>query len=340
MDPTGLLNRLVLSASFFISFSFLSCGMIANNEISNAYNNKSINSIDGVVQELKSKKVIFMNEDHTGLNEEIFLAANIPALYNAGLRYLFFEGGPLLSDGNDEYTWFPIFYPWREAGRRYESRTLYDTISGFNTGLSDDDKIKIVYPESSIVNFATDKQTDLNFRDAMAAENIINIMDAEEDDIKGIICYGEAHGSIQIKRSNGTVRVPLGYILKEYYGEYFSGYLLISGTDFTRTRVTKWDDIVSDSRFISSNDINKNIVSYVNRTSTVFVDGYIFEKNMVYGSFYQYHPDPSIIKYLYNRVLIEKPVNGAGDNLNYESQFIKALYYLKLYFGDLFEYDY
>jgi hypothetical protein len=57
------------------------------------------------------------------------------------------EGGHSLNKDNDEYTQFPIFYPWREAGWRYENQRLFDTISNFNTGLSDENKIKIVYPD-------------------------------------------------------------------------------------------------------------------------------------------------------------------------------------------------
>jgi hypothetical protein len=349
MDRDGEYGMKYIIINVIILFSFPSCGLIVNGEISSVYN-RSRNTIDAVIQELSGKKLIFISETHTGLNEELFLANNIISLYDSGVRYIFLEGGLSLNKDNDEYTQFPIFYPWREAGWRYENQRLFDTISNFNTGLSDENKIKIVYPESTIKSYAiTNDNSYLNYRDLIAAENIINIMDGEEDHIKAIICYGEAHGSINLKKDKITDRVPLGYLLKIRYGEYFGSYVLISGTDYIRKKVTKWDNIVLDSRFISSNDINKNLIAYITGTSSIF-DGYIFEKTMLYGNFYQYRPNILVVKYLYNLVngyLIGVPDNDIVDFLNYQSrflnyetQFIKALYYLKLYFGDMFEYEY
>jgi hypothetical protein len=334
-----------------IILSFLSCSVITNYEIENVYNKKSKNTIDAIIEKLNDNKLISISETHAGINEELFIIDNISLLHDAGVRYLFFEGGPSLDSFNDEYIWFPIFYPWIEAGWKYENIRLIDTISCFNYGLSDEDKIKIVYPElNSSRDVEATIESNMNYRDFIAAKNIIDIMDTTKDNIKGIVCYGEAHGSLKIKKNwksnDENVQydwVPLGYRLKEHYNEYFSSYILISGNDYIRNKVTKWDDIVSASRFISSNEVNKNFISYIIGTTSIF-NGYIFEPNEIYGTYYQYHPDKYILKYLFNVVynysINEPTVEILVNGLDYKSQFIKSLYYLKLYFGDIFEYEY
>jgi hypothetical protein len=55
------------------------------NSFRREYNN-SVNAIDTILNELQQCKIIAIGEGHTRVNEQLFLANNIDALYNAGVR--------------------------------------------------------------------------------------------------------------------------------------------------------------------------------------------------------------------------------------------------------------
>jgi hypothetical protein len=100
------------------------------------------------------------------------LAVNIQALYNAGARYIFVEGGLLpLED------YFIMFYPCPYTGWRYEERGLIQAIVNFNNAPPSDDIIKIVFPEKELPDYISAKTPQhMNFRNSSATETIIEIM--------------------------------------------------------------------------------------------------------------------------------------------------------------------
>jgi hypothetical protein len=116
------------------------------NSFRREYNN-SKNAIDTILNELQQCKIIAIGEEHTRVNEQLFLADNIEALYNAGVRYIFAEGGG--SDELIENYAFLMFYPWLNSGWRYETLALYDAVKNFNDALPLDDKILIISPEKT-----------------------------------------------------------------------------------------------------------------------------------------------------------------------------------------------
>ncbi len=59
-----------------------------------------------IENELKSCKIVFLGEGHTDVYPCVFLKENLQRFYNAGLRYIFFEGESDNYLYNPENTWF------------------------------------------------------------------------------------------------------------------------------------------------------------------------------------------------------------------------------------------
>jgi hypothetical protein len=101
------------------------------------------NAIDEIVKEFQHR-IIALGEHHDWVNEQLFLAGNVQALYNAGVRYIFAEGDlPLDED------YFVMFYPWMGTGWGYEGSGLRQAIINFNNTLPSDGVIKMVHPEKN-----------------------------------------------------------------------------------------------------------------------------------------------------------------------------------------------
>jgi hypothetical protein len=90
------------------------------NDVRKAYR-VSENAIDAIVNDLQHGKIVAIGEAHEQINEQLFIANNIQALYKAGVRYIFAEGGASLEESlpsSESYN-FLMFYPWiGAAGRR------------------------------------------------------------------------------------------------------------------------------------------------------------------------------------------------------------------------------
>jgi hypothetical protein len=65
------------------------------------------NAIDAIVDELQRRRIVAIGEHHDRVNEQLFLAGNIQALYNAGVRYIFVEGAPPLVE-DERYFYYVL----------------------------------------------------------------------------------------------------------------------------------------------------------------------------------------------------------------------------------------
>jgi len=183
------------------------------------------NAIDLLVDRLESQKIVIIGEDHNHVNDELFLAENMKKLYDAGVRYFFFEGGASLENavpGSPDYNFY-MFYPWMTSAWRYEEILFYEALLRLNNNLPYADQIKFIFPQT------IDSQN-LNDRDSSNFENITRIMDNVEENTKAIALFGGGHASTRVRRnfigSQGERFdwIPLGYRLKQYYGSDFSSY--------------------------------------------------------------------------------------------------------------------
>jgi len=330
------------------------CSNYLETRVAKNFKNVAIASetaIDAVIEDFKNANIILLGEySHSTVNEQLFVANNIQKLYDAGFRYLFLEGGANPANylpGSDRYN-FVMFYPWINAGWRYEEMLLFQAIDACNSTLPEKEQIKVIFAEpDSNDEYYYDKNVEwMNLRDGSAAETIIGIMDSVPRDTKALIIYGGAHGSLaiekkppdQFKRKYNWLTVA--YRLKEHYGESFLSYMFFYSDAI---------DFLTESKLVLSKNIHSaNLaVGYYKKR----YDGFIVEPKKLNGTYYQYNPTNENLKYIFD--YIDKVGNYALDNrdafrnafsdttympFDSQGQFLMGLYYLKMYFGDKFDY--
>ena len=274
-----------------------------------------------------------IGEDHTCVNEELFLSENIKKLYDAGVRYFFFEGGAIVENarpGDSGYNFY-MFYPWMAAAWRYEEILFYQSLLDFNSTLPYKDQIKFIIPQTILSD-------NLNERDSSNFENITRIMDNVEENTKAIALFGGGHASTKVRRNFiGSQRekydwITLGYRLKQYYGKSFSSY---------NFRLLLEDDLLLEPKFLPDKTVN----GVFNELDIGGFDGFIVDKEKQ-GTFYQFNPTDENIKFIFSLVY-NYALNQQGETfdkpfqfLDPQGQFMMGIYYLKLYYGDNFNYDF
>jgi hypothetical protein len=292
------------------------------------------NAIDFIVDKLQYQKIVMIGEHHVTVNEQFFIAENIKKLHDAGFRYLFLEGGANPENalpGSPDYNFY-MFYPWMSVGWKYEYILFYQAILEFNKTLPQEDQIRILNAESGSSDYHGDEI--LNYRDTIAFENIVRIMGSSGEDERAIILYGDHHAVTRtlMDRGYSTGRKyyryhPLGYRLKQHYGSSFGSYIFYYVPEGFLLDEAK---LIPKERFIGP----------FNGFDGIIVD------TMSYGTLYQYNPTNENLKYIFSFVTYyalhwqEEILHIPFYAYYPQSQFTMGLYYLKLYFGDKFNYDF
>ncbi|MDR2029034.1 MAG: hypothetical protein LBP93_05790 [Treponema sp.] len=298
-----------------------------------------------ILEEIKNKKIIFIGESHPIVNEELFIAENIGDFYDAGVRYIFDESGipDYLAIGDENYFFF-MFYPWMSAGWRYEGASYYQAVRNLNASLPEEDRIKIIAPESGREDYSAIEQDDwMNYRDSYAAKAIIAIMDSAVPNEKALIHYGSVHGIKRIQKNKGNNYKPLGSWLLDHYGNSFASYRFYLPYEVRNSDILiqEWRGTITVPKIIVSEDIHHWDIFYDKDN----YDGFIVEPETKFGSFYQYVPVNANLRYIFNLVKdLRKTRDFYGNDssafLSGEGQYIMALYYLKMYYGEHFNYNF
>lgn len=299
---------------------------------------------DYIVNSIRDGKIVFLYEAHDKVNPILFLAGNIDRFYDAGVRYVFFEGGLTALPDSPEYG-FPMFFPWTSAGWKYEEVALAESVERLNSRLGDSERLRILRAEEGLFS------NDLNERDSYASARIISVMDAADPLDKAIVFYGGAHGSKTVFRDAdiGDKRrydwKPLGVYLSDYYGTRFSsiGFITLSsrGLD-ARMSPGDWESYRGIQKIILRKDVEGTPLA---REFDRY-DALLVERDSVFGTFYQYVPSDSNVRYLFGHLSycernIDK-VKAANRFYRHDDQgkYLMDIYYLKLYFGERFPYTY
>ena len=88
-----------------------------------------------IADQLQKHKIVLISEKHSDVSPDLFLTEHLAAFYNAGMRYLFLESRlPSLPEDPD-YGFF-MFYPWENAGWKYEWLLLAREIADLNNRLA------------------------------------------------------------------------------------------------------------------------------------------------------------------------------------------------------------
>jgi hypothetical protein len=309
-----------------------------------------------LLDELKTKKIILINERHLNMNEELFLAEHLQGFYNAGVRYLFTEG-----DMRKE-SHIPI-YPWMYTGHRAEERELrraIEALDPFNVVIAEEGRIKNI-EEFNGNNNGNDLASLnwLNYRDEYAAKSIIETLDNAPPNAKAIILYEPGHGEKSVTKwtmDDGTQvdRVHLGYLLSERYGSDLVSFIFI--TESVPEFEDEWKRSISSPKIMSPKDVKalKDIVysKYSNIYSDArhnYYDAFIADREVYVGTVPNYVPDDDQLRFwlqclkeyeLKDSELVgtELPQLAEVPQIEQDALYLIMVYYLKLYYGDHFNY--
>jgi hypothetical protein len=301
-------------------------------------------ALAGMLGELENRRILFIGESHPIVNEELFIAENIGALYDAGVRYLFDESGipDYRAIGGEGYQFY-MFYPWMSAGWRYEGAAYYQAVRNLNALLPETERIQIIAPESDSEDYAAiGPENWMNYRDSYAAKTIMAVMDAAGPGEKALIHYGSAHGVKELRQRFGVRYKPLGAWLAEKYGDAFASYRFYLPYEirYAERLVREWRETITSPKIFFSRDIRYRDIFYDKDE----FDGFILEPETKFGVFYQYAPVDANLRYIFNlaRDFKDLPEDAAAPGntgfLSNRGQFFMALYYLKLYYGEHFNY--
>ncbi|GHU97738.1 hypothetical protein FACS189483_04580 [Spirochaetia bacterium] len=269
-----------------------------------------------ILDEIALRKIIFIAEQHEEVNPILFMAENIADFYNAGVRYLFLEGGGNSLPGSEHYNFFS-FFPWLSAGWKYEDVLFLQALKDLNDSLPEEDRLKIINAEAgqyfsvTIYNNPDYESTLLNSRDEYAFNTIASYMDNSAPGEKAIIFYGGSHG----------IKKP--YTMTADNGARFT----------YKTLAARLYEKYGDDFFSFGYDCNQ-------------YDAVIIERNPVYGIFYQYMPTNENLIFIKNSLReYENTIAAWKDeeqivHSEEQGQYLMAIYYLKLYFGDKFNYSF
>lgn len=305
-----------------------------------------------IEEEIREREIIFIPEEHTVINPILFLKENIKAFYGAGVRYLFLEGGFPPLPGSENYR-FPIFYPWSLVGWKYEVVELAEAINELNSSLPERDKLQVVLAEAGNTVPTTFEASQapmlINERDHYAYKRIQGFLENAEKGAKAIVFYGGAHGSketsIQENRGGGVLPFdwkPLGVYLEERYKDRYLATDYKYAIQFSPKQATmERPFLVDKQKYVPSKALARcSTYQWENKYEAV-----ILEKEPKYGLGYQFVPNDENLRVIFNSLRrIDrsfKEVVRKSQNMRFQplGQYLAGIYYLKLYFGEHFDYS-
>jgi hypothetical protein len=293
---------------------------------------------------IKSRKLVFLGELHTTVDPILFLAGNLRAFYDAGLRYLFYEGAlpgfaPVgRTDSRFEEPYYIYFTaPWAHAGWKYEAKVLSDAIRGLNAGRPGGDRLRVVCAENGLVQSASSEKELLDARDAYAFETISAVMDGSAEGAKGLVFYGQSHG---MKEGAGW-RAMGGLLAARYGGDFASVAYDYLEDRFPGRRGARR---VGEDRGKAVALERREAGNFIELGSHIeHFDAFILDFGApTYGVCFQYVQTRGNLVSMYNSLkgleaspkrdqLLAMPV--------FRNEYFVLIYYLRLYYGDRFDYD-
>ena len=286
-----------------------------------------------IIEDLKTKKIVFIGENHNDVYPVIFMTEHMEEFYDAGVRYLFLEEESDNYLNNPEEFRFAIYPPWMQFAYKYEYLNFEKEIERINN-LNKNDPIIVIWGETGLEITQNDMDAGLrvlNMRDNFAQKNIIETMDKEPNK-KGLVFYGAAHGLKEpvvwdFETENEKWK-PIGSYLNEHYGSDFSTYIFV--------------------QFKFCNTLKE-------------YDYYCIYSKKVFGVPYFYVPEKNVLMFLISTLkekAVEKkrssvitigknavfgfdiPLTEVTQVHSTKSMQILSVYYLKYYLGDEFDYNY
>lgn len=353
---------------FFLSCNNENSFVIINKRVNNCLQDKK-NAIDVLEKTFEDKRIVLIGcSNHSTMNDILFFSEeNLKRLYDKGLRFILCEGGledKFVYDKSDlEKKYVTLFYPWESVGSLYCPYTLHDTVLKINSSLPDQDKIQIIGLEGCRKEFIESEEKEeniMNYRDKYMFDIAQQFIDNENENKKFLILCGAFHGSNKEIKENGETLYPLATYMNKKYKNDFETFNYISLSSFIIESMyykeflenQNWYENDYKQKYILFKDIKK-----INRDIPIFVDdsiknysNFFVDKNSIYGIKYGYVFDKDFVlkevikqiqdsNYKLSNNLINLNKMEAEDYYKIED-FIINIYYLKLFYGDTFDYDF
>jgi hypothetical protein len=337
-------------------------------------------ALEGVLESFKKADIVFIGSaSHYLLNETLFTTENLQHFYDAGVRYILIEGGggrkddsALFSDEELQDIAIVLFYPWEYAGVRYKLRDWGDgDLRGLNyetylinANKNDNDSIKSIgleFGRPSFIPWTMDGWEELNYRDEYMANIAFSYIDNAAPGEKFLVLGGGQHGvTARIgPNSNPYVAKLLGVYLKEKYKERF-----VSCYYFTLDEAIKmnesyqdmfqskeWQSIPNTPKFVTPKQALQ-LVELLSFEYNAPFDWYIVDKAGIKGITHSYALfDLDVLKEIIAQTRqyeADIGILSSEGRLNYEDadlyynirNLLMNVYYLRLFFGDYFPYDF
>ncbi|MDR2150465.1 MAG: hypothetical protein LBO67_06550 [Spirochaetaceae bacterium] len=308
---------------------------------------------DYILDALAQNKLVFVGEDHNIVSEELFMAENLQAFYDAGLRFLIREGAKeeeekannLPLPGSPLFR-LMIFPPWYSVGGKYEAGLFSKALRKINDTVPEEERIRIIFPED------LEAGNDMNKRDQSAFRNISTFMEKLSADKKAIIFYGASHGltkpmELQLAGGEPFLWKPLGTYLKEQYGDDFVSINFESAKNNwsdTSLDVPELRDSESKPKIVLPHSKNTLVHNAYIQSALSGYDAVILNREAVFGTGYNYAPHYENLFALYNGLrYLENSIDNWKDERALErwqeqGQYLQYIYYLKLWLDDKFDY--
>lgn len=328
-------------AFFLVLLSFL-CLMVSCKVKFDLRNEKD--AAEQIAKDIKSKKIVFLGNEHANGWISLFLKENLLKFYEAGVRYIFLEGdnNHYISKAEDFCFW--LYPAWGDFGYRFEETLIGDEIIKINEQHKED-PIIVVFPEQGLAITEEEWEDDTlmnNIRDRFIQRRIIEIMNST--DSKALVFYGNAHGikksEIWDPSSKDPYWIRLGYYLDRHYGNSFSTYYFYPyDTDRNKT-VLYGDKYINNFECKSLSEKNIELLIKTEKTERDY-DHYCLYKNWIHAVPVYYVPTKENIRFmisLFRNYKISK--ERKIDVWSEKSRQLFALYYLKYHLGNSFDYDY
>lgn len=301
-----------------------------------------------VLEDLQTKKIIFIGENHLDVYPVVFMTQHIRDFYKAGVRYIFLEGGfPRLAQTttDKEYS-FLITNPYIQIGWKYEDNNFEESILQINCE-NEADPIKIIFPEKELTSFEQYLNEDiselLNYRDYHIQKKVIDILENSKPEEKAIVFYGSSHGwkINQTVESNSSEWKATGVYLYEYYNELFTNYDI----EFIYPPFQKFYNF-NEETAICLSEKNKRVLFKRDKNFITAYDNVCLTKKIVYGVPYAYIPTNENLIFLLHKAkeVCQQKNEIKNDNSRLsktknKETYVLINYYLKYLFGDNYDYD-
>jgi tetratricopeptide (TPR) repeat protein len=333
-------------------------------------------AISVVLSYFQTSDIVFIGgASHRLLNEVLFVTENLQRFYDAGVRYILIEGGsknanPISSDEELQQIGIILFYPWEYVGVRYTSRDWgKEREYGYETYLINLDKkgpdtLKMVGLETGRMDFipgSTDPWELLNYRDEYMANMAFGFIDNAAPGEKFLVLAGGEHGIMDRLGPNSDPEIwkPLGAHLKERYRKRFTSLFYITLDESIKMdpsyqgmlQSEAWRSMPLTPKFI----IPSRREEFVSISPFFYngpFDGYIVDKTGIKGIMYSYALfKPDVLKEIIEQT---KQYEAHISVLSNENRFdyedtdtyynimdlLINVYYLRLFFGAYFPYDF